>query len=57
MADKMLQVPTVHIEDSSGSEWSDYECDAIKPRWSFNEYLLQEGTHKELLLCMLDDVS
>jgi hypothetical protein len=57
MANRKLDVPQIHVEDSS-SDWSDYECDTKKkPRWSFHEYLLREGTHKEYLLCVVENVS
>lgn len=42
-------MPTLLVEDVNGSMCNDWECD--DQLWTAEEFLLLEGTHKELLLC------
>ena len=50
MAGGTLAAPTLIVEDSNASMCSDWDGNDDK-LWTAEEFLLFEGTHKELLLC------
>ena len=45
-----LAAPFIVVEDTHGSVCNDVEC-SDDTLWTAEEFLLFEGTHKELLLC------
>ena len=46
-----LAAPLIVVEDTHGSVCNDVECSDDTELWTAEEFLLFEGTHKELLLC------
>ena len=50
MAGATLTAPILIVEDTNASVCNDWECSDGK-LWTAEEFLLFEGTHKELLLC------
>lgn len=51
MAGATLTAPILTVEDTNASVCSDLECSDDTELWTAEEFLLFEGTHKELLLC------